>query len=88
MLHRAEHHDFINVAAANYISAVHPIFDSAVDWSEDSYRLFETIGLTGLQVQACLSSTDQTSVATYSAYIYIAGYSIAFCSTVKHKCNY
>ena len=68
--YRPEHHDIINGAAANNISGVRPIFDSVVDWSEDSYRLFETIGLTGLQVHTCSSSVDQVSVATY-IYIYI-----------------
>ena len=67
--YRPEHQDIINGAFAYNISVVRPIFDSVVDWSEDSYRLFETIGLTGLQVHACSSSVDQVSIATY-IYIY------------------
>ena len=59
--YRPEHQDIINVAFANNLSAVRPIFDSFVDWSEDSYRMFERIGLTARQRQLCLSTTDRVS---------------------------
>ena len=59
--YRPEHQDILNGAFANNLSAVRPIFDSAVDWSEDSYRMFERIGLTRQQRQLCLSTTDRVS---------------------------
>ena len=51
----------IDAAAANNISAVRSIFDS-LDWSEESYRMFEKVGQTGEQMYLCYSSTDKVSM--------------------------
>ena len=58
-------------ASMNNISGVRPIFDSVVNWSVNSIRLFERIGLTGQQTQYCLSTVDTVSILLYSNYVAI-----------------
>ena len=52
MLYRSDQQFAINAAAANNLSYARPVFDS-LDWTEDSYRMFERVGQTGKQLQIC-----------------------------------
>ena len=60
-IRRSNEQFIIDAAAANNISAVRSIFDS-LDWSEESYRMFEKVGQTGEQVHLCFSSTNKVSI--------------------------
>lgn len=51
----------IDAAAANNISDARIVFDS-LEWSNESYRMFEKIGQTGEQVHACSSAVDKVSM--------------------------
>ena len=62
LFHRPDQHFAINAAAANDISNARLVFDS-LDWSEESSRMFETVGQTGEQFYVCHSSTN--GVSTY-----------------------
>jgi len=52
----------IETAADDNISEVRSVFDS-LDWSEQSYRMFERIGQTGNNVYICSSSIDEVNTA-------------------------
>ena len=53
----------IETAADDNISEVRPVFDS-LDWSQQSYRMFERIGQTGNNVYICSSSLEEVSIAS------------------------
>jgi len=57
LLYRPDQHFALGAAAADNISDARPVFDS-LDWSEESYRMFERIGQTGDQVHICYSPMD------------------------------
>ena len=61
LLRRSDQQHIIGVAATNNVSAVRSAFDS-VNWSEESYRWFERIGLTADHVHYCFSSVDSVSL--------------------------
>ena len=60
---RSDQHHVIETAADNNISEVRSVFD-ALDWSEQSYRMFERIGQTGNNVYICSSSIDEVNTAS------------------------
>ena len=59
-LHRPDQHFAIEAAAANNISDVRHVFDS-LDWSEQSYRMFERIGQTEELIHVCSLNTEEVS---------------------------
>jgi len=58
LLYRPDQHFALGAAAADNISDALPVFNS-LDWSEESYRMFEKIGQTGDQVHICYSPMDE-----------------------------
>jgi len=56
--YRSDQHFAIEAAANNNISDARVVFDS-LDWSVQSYRMFEHIGQTEEHVHICASSTDE-----------------------------
>ena len=69
LLHRSDQHHIIEAAADDNISDVRSIFDS-LDWSEESYRMFERVGHTAPQVHFCLSVTDEVSVCCMQEHVH------------------
>ena len=59
-MHRPDQHFAIEAAAANNISDVRHVFDS-LDWSEQSYRMFEKIGQTEELNHICVLNTKEVS---------------------------
>jgi len=57
LFYRSHQQSVIDVAAANNINDARPVFDS-LDWTEESYRMFERIGQTGQQFYLCASSVE------------------------------
>jgi len=85
LLYRPDQHFALEAAAGRNLSGASPVFNS-LDWSEESYRMFERIGLTGDQVHICYSPMAEvrmshkffivymyihTYIHTYIIYIYI-----------------
>ena len=68
---RPDQHYAIETAANNNISDARPVFDS-LDWSEQSYRMFEHIGQTEDHVHLCALSTDEVQYVcmTYKSTYY------------------
>jgi len=64
LCYRSDQHFALYSAADDNISDARPVFDS-LDWTEESYRMFETIGQTGEQYQIC--SAPATGVSSYAA---------------------
>ena len=60
LLYRSDQQFAFNSAATNNISYARPIFDS-LDWTEESYKMFERIGQTGKQLQICSVSAAHVS---------------------------
>jgi len=66
LLYRPDQHFALEAAAYNNIMDARPVFDS-LDWSEESYRMYEEIGRTGNQVYICYSPMDEVRIL----YIYV-----------------
>ena len=64
--HRSDQWHVIETAADDNISEVHSVFD-LLNWSEQSYRMFESIGQTGNNVYICSSSMDEVNTASMQA---------------------
>jgi len=54
--YRTDQHYAIEAAANDNLTDARPVFDS-LDWSEQSYRMFEHIGQTADHVHVCVLST-------------------------------
>ena len=59
-IYRPDQHFAIEAAAADNISDVCHVFDS-LDWSEQSYRMFEQIGQTEELIHICSLNTEEVS---------------------------
>ena len=60
LLNRSDQQFAIRAAASSNISYARPVFDS-LDWTEESYRMFERIGQTGRQWQVCNAPATNVS---------------------------
>ena len=67
--YRSDQQFALSSAAEGNISNARPVFDS-LDWTEESYRMFETIGQTGQQFQICSAPATEVSSYNYS-YVYM-----------------
>ena len=56
LLCRSDQQFAVYVAAANNYSDARTVFDS-LDWTEESYREYERIGITGEQLLFCYSAS-------------------------------
>ena len=63
LCYRSEQQSALSSAANDNISGARPVFDS-LDWTEESIRMFETIGQRGEQYQIC--SAPATRVSSYN----------------------
>ena len=59
-IYRPDQHFAIAAAAADNISDVRHVFDS-LDWSKQSYRMFEQIGQTEELIHVCSLNTEEVS---------------------------
>jgi len=65
--HRSDQHYAIEAAANNNISDARPVFDS-LEWSEQSYRMFEKIGQTEDHVHVCALTSDEVRICMHGLY--------------------
>ena len=63
LCYRSDQHFALSSAFDDNISDARPVFDS-LDWTEESIRMFETIGQRGEQYQIC--SAPATRVSSYN----------------------
>ena len=59
--HRPYQHYAIVAAATDRISEARLVFDS-LNWTQNSYRMFERVGQAGDQVHICYSPTDKVKI--------------------------
>jgi len=65
--HRSDQHYAIEAAANNNISYARPVFDS-LEWSEQSYRMFEQIGQTEDHIHVCVLTSDEVHICMHGLY--------------------
>jgi len=66
--HSSDQHYAIEAAANNNISDARPVFDS-LEWSEQSYRMFEQIGQTEDHFHFCGLTSDEVLICMHIWFI-------------------